>query len=111
VITIIFETILGKTPVRIFFHVDYKPKTDTRKVGKDDMSALDKQVFMMGERIREISKEIEHARKQETRMKEAGESTSASVQWFGILSIVVLISTAVWQIIYLRTFFAAKKLL
>lgn len=68
---------LGMTPVRVFFHVDYKPLPangidSSRKVGKDDMSALESQLERMNERIREISKEIEHARRQEISMKEAG---------------------------------------
>jgi hypothetical protein len=57
----------------VFFHVDYKPNaTESRKVGKDDMSGLDKQLELMHTRILDISREIEHARKQEIAMKEAG---------------------------------------
>jgi hypothetical protein len=53
--------------------VDYKPNaTESRKVGKDDMSGLDKQLEVMHTRIQDISREIEHARKQEIAMKEAG---------------------------------------
>ena len=65
----------GLTPVRVFFHVDYKPKTageGGRKVGKDDMSTLSAQLDVLSERIRDISREIEHARKQEIDMKQAG---------------------------------------
>jgi hypothetical protein len=39
------------------------------------------------------------------------ESTTWSVQWFSFLSIIILLATSLWQIIYLRTFFASKKLL
>ena len=39
------------------------------------------------------------------------EATTRSVQWFSFLSIVILLATAFWQIVYLRTFFASKKLL
>eukprot|EP01032_Pedospumella_encystans_P016273 gene16273-18571_t len=104
----------GLTPVRVFFHVDYKPKTageGGRKVGKDDMSTLSAQLDVLSERIRDISREIEHARKQEIDMKQAGEATTWSVQWFSIMSIVILLATSLWQIIYLRTFFVSKKLL
>jgi len=98
--------------VRVFFHVDYKPKTaEGRKVGKDDMSTLSSQLDLLGGRIKDISREIDHARRQEIAMKEAGEFTTWSVQWFSILSIVILLATSLWQIIYLRTFFASKKLL
>jgi hypothetical protein len=118
----------------VFFHVDYKPNsTESRKVGKDDMSALDKQLELMNIRIKDISREIEHARRQEIAMKEASgkslcstafqdcyayetasvnvESTAWSTHWFSILSIVILVATSVWQMVYLRTFFASKKLL
>lgn len=111
-----FELTGGKVPVRIFFHVDYKPmaadgKALSRKVGKDDITGLERKLEQMSERLKEISKEIEHARKQEIAMKQSSESTSSSVQWFSILSIIILVSTSVWQIIYLRSFFTAKKLL
>lgn len=53
--------------------MDYKPNnTESRKVGKDDMSTLDKQLEVLGSRIKDISREIEHARRQEIAMKEAG---------------------------------------
>lgn len=61
--------------MRVFFHVDYKPKTageGGRKVGKDDMSTLSAQLDVLGERIKDISREIEHARRQEIDMKMAG---------------------------------------
>ncbi len=62
--------------MRVFFHVDYKPKTagveGGRKVGKDDMSTLTAQLDVLSERIRDISREIEHARTQEIDMKQAG---------------------------------------
>ncbi len=101
------------------------------------MVGLEHKLEQMSERLKEISKEIEHARKQEIAMKQSSgeyvhsqsihiacppddqslsakltsESTSSSVQWFSILSIIILVSTSVWQIIYLRSFFTAKKLL
>lgn len=66
----------GKTPVRIFFHVEYKPISASgdvsRQIKKDEVGTLDEQLRVMAEKIREISSEIDHARKQETVMKEAG---------------------------------------
>jgi hypothetical protein len=67
----------GKTPVRVFFHVDYKPHTvdgldKSRKVAKDDIPSLESQLQIVGDKIKEISTEIEHARHQEIYLKEAG---------------------------------------
>lgn len=65
---------VGIVPVRVFFHVDYKPKSSVegRKVGKDDMNTLSSQLEVLGSRIKAISQEIDHARRQEIAMKEAG---------------------------------------
>jgi len=39
------------------------------------------------------------------------EQTSDRIQWFGILSIFVLLTISCWQVLYLRHFFTTKKLL
>ena len=88
-----YEYIIGTTPVRVFFHVDYKPNgSDSRKVGKEDMSTLEKQLELMGSRIKDISTEIEHARRQEIAMKESGGKT---------LCVVDMTSTVYNNILYL----------
>jgi hypothetical protein len=100
----------GKTPVRIFFHVEYRADS-SRKVKEDELPTLERQLLEVQTKIDEISKEIEHTRKQEMSLKEAGETISSRIQWFSALSIIVLLSTSIWQIIYLRNFFSSKKLL
>ncbi len=77
VIQLTFNFIEGKTPVRVFFHVDYKPRTvdgldKSRKVAKDDIPSLESQLQVVGDKIKAISTEIEHARRQEIYLKEAG---------------------------------------
>ncbi len=67
----------GMTPIRVFFHVDYKPRAvdgsdKSRKVAKDDIPSLESQLQVVGDKIKEISKEIEHARRQEAYLKETG---------------------------------------
>eukprot|EP01036_Dinobryon_divergens_P029963 gene29963-39139_t len=110
-----FELNGGKTPVRILFHIEYRPKSDgedlSRKVGKDDIPTLDSQLQFIEKSIKDISKVIEHAKAQEMSMKDTVEMTSSRIQWFSILSIVILLGTSIWQIVYLRGFFASKKLL
>ena len=77
----------------------------------DEIPILEKQLILIQDKINEISDEIEHNRKQEATLKEAGETIAERIQWFSVLSIVVLLATSVWQIIYLRNFFSSKKLL
>lgn len=124
----------GKTPVRVFIHVDYKPRfmdgeDKSRKVAKDEIPSLESQLQGVGQQIKAISRAIDHARHQEVYLKEIGgtvkhlflknfhycshcaDQTSSLIRWFSILSIVILLSASVWQLIYLRSFFASKKLL
>lgn len=112
-----FELQGGKTPVRAFFHVDFKAQNATgsldavRHVGKDDIPSLETHLKAAEASLSQISNEIEFARDQELALKEAQETTTARIQWFGVLSIAILIATSLWQLLYLRSFFAAKKLL
>jgi len=105
-----FELHGGKAPVRIFFHTQYRADS-SRKVKEDELPTLEKQLQEVQAKIDEISREIEHTRRQEMTLKEAGETISSRIQWFSALSIIVLLSTSIWQIIYLRNFFTSKKLL
>ena len=36
---------------------------------------------------------------------------AARIQWFSVLSVAILLTTSLWQIIYLRYYFKSKKLL
>jgi hypothetical protein len=68
--------LIGKTPVRIFFHVDYKPvasdgKDMSRVVSKDDVPTLQNDILAIERKIKEISSEIEHAKRQETYLNKA----------------------------------------
>lgn len=112
-----FELHGGKTPVRVFFHVDSISRNipggldSFRKVGKDDIPTLEGHLKAAEDALGEISREIEFARRQEVRLREAGERTASRIQWFGILSMAILLSTSLWQLVYLRSFFTSKKLL
>lgn len=105
-----FELHDGKTPVRIFVHVEYKPDT-SRTVNKEEVPQLVKSVQLIESKIKEILIEIDHAKRQEAYLNAAGEATANRLEWFSLLSIVVLLGTATWQILYLRSFFTAKKLI
>ena len=113
----------------------------SKKVGKDEIPSLESQlkgkandfahflicvvlvsicihnaIFICGrvaaeDSLSEIVKEIDFARRQEVLLRTAGETTSSRIEWFGYLSIIVLIVVSLWQILYLRNFFASKKLL
>jgi hypothetical protein len=112
-----FELQGGTTPVRAFFHIDFKSRNapggleSVRKVGKDDIPYLEQHLKAAETSMNDISREIEFARQQELSLKETQDTTAARIQWFGILSMAILMGTSLYQLIYLRRFFASKKLL
>lgn len=112
-----FELQGGKTPVRAFFHIDFKSQNapgsleSVRKVGKNDIPSLEQHLKAAEASMNDISREIEFARQQELSLKETQDITAERIQWFGVLSMAILLGTSLYQLLYLRSFFASKKLL
>ncbi|XP_057660800.1 transmembrane emp24 domain-containing protein bai [Diorhabda carinulata] len=50
-------------------------------------------------------------RKREEEMRDTNESTNSRVLYFSIFSLCCLLGLATWQVLYLRTYFKAKKLI
>jgi hypothetical protein len=118
-----------------------KSKTDPSKpLNQEDLPTLEDKLKQVEDALIEIGKEIDFARRQEVLLKEAGgelicfifqniriliiillcfdlfyfnhsENMQSRIEWFSIFSIVILLSTSLWQLLYLRKFFTSKKLL
>jgi hypothetical protein len=54
---------------------------------------------------------MDAALNREERLREGAESGRDRVELFGVVSMGVLFVTALWQVVYLRSFFRSKKLL
>jgi hypothetical protein len=102
----------------------------SRQLNKDDVPTLQQDLQFIERQIKEITIEVEHAKRQEAYLNQANgklfscmfhgthsmlifciELTQSRLEWFSYLSMAVLLGTAIWQIWYLRSFFSAKKLL
>ncbi|XP_050295413.1 transmembrane emp24 domain-containing protein bai [Anthonomus grandis grandis] len=58
-----------------------------------------------------IVQDFAFMRKREEEMRDTNESTNNRVLYFSIFSICILLGLAVWQVLYLRRYFKAKKLI
>jgi len=58
-----------------------------------------------------IVKDFAYMQKREEEMRDTNESTNTRVLYFSLFSLCCLIGLATWQILYLRKFFKAKKLI
>ncbi|BFZ54451.1 vesicle coat component [Savitreella phatthalungensis] len=59
----------------------------------------------------EVVAEMEYLRAREQRLRDTNESTNDRVKGFAFLSLIVLLGTGVWQVVYLRRFFQRKHLI
>jgi len=58
-----------------------------------------------------IVQDFAYMRQREEEMRDTNESTNSRVLYFSVLSMLCLIALATWQVLYLRRFFKAKKLI
>ncbi|XP_044746920.1 transmembrane emp24 domain-containing protein bai [Coccinella septempunctata] len=59
----------------------------------------------------EIVQDFAYMRKREEEMRDTNESTNNRVLYFSIFSMFCLLGLATWQVLYLRRYFKAKKLI
>lgn len=58
-----------------------------------------------------IVSDFAYMKEREEEMRNTNESTNNKVLYFSIFSMVCLLSLAIWQVLYLRRYFKAKKLI
>ncbi|XP_018335761.1 transmembrane emp24 domain-containing protein bai [Agrilus planipennis] len=58
-----------------------------------------------------IVQDFSYMRKREEEMRDTNESTNSRVLYFSIFSMFCLLGLATWQVLYLRRYFKAKKLI
>ncbi|KAL7633761.1 UNVERIFIED_CONTAM: hypothetical protein RMT77_015715 [Armadillidium vulgare] len=58
-----------------------------------------------------IVQDFAYMREREQEMRDTNESTNSRVLYFSLFSLCILIGLATWQVLYLRKFFKAKKLI
>lgn len=81
-----FQVVEGRNPVRVFIHVDYKPLTPegidkSRTLSKDDVPTLQSELLVIERQIKEISVEIDHARRQEAYLNQANGNFTLSIHF------------------------------
>ncbi|XP_057381852.1 transmembrane emp24 domain-containing protein bai-like [Daphnia carinata] len=58
-----------------------------------------------------IVQDFAYMRQREEEMRDTNESTNSRVLYFSVFSMLCLVALATWQVLYLRRFFKAKKLI
>ncbi|XP_043934149.1 transmembrane emp24 domain-containing protein 10-like [Protopterus annectens] len=89
--------------------VEAKNYEDIAKVEK--LKPMELELRRLEDLSEAIVKDFEYMKQREQEMRDTNESTSARVLYFSIFSMLCLVCLATWQVLYLRRFFKAKKLI
>uniref|UniRef100_UPI003AAE87D5 transmembrane emp24 domain-containing protein 10-like isoform X2 n=1 Tax=Centroberyx gerrardi TaxID=166262 RepID=UPI003AAE87D5 len=89
--------------------VEAKNYEEIAKVEK--LKPLEVELRRLEDLSESIVNDFAYMKKREEEMRDTNESTNTRVLYFSIFSMCCLIGLATWQVLYLRRFFKAKKLI
>jgi hypothetical protein len=82
------------------------------KIAKEtDVDVFTKSLRRLEADLIEVHETMLELRKLEADMRDKNEATNSRVVWMGLISLVVCVGLAFWQIFYLKAFFKRKKVL
>lgn len=77
---------------------------------KEHLSSLQLEIRKLNDRVKHILKEQHYMRENEAAFRDTSEACNSQVAYWSLGQTVVLIIAGVWQIMHLKRFFEAKKL-
>lgn len=89
--------------------VEAKNYDGLAEVGK--LKPLEMKLQQLEDLSEAVVKDFAYMRQREEEMRDTNESTNSRVLYFSIFSMCCLLGLATWQVLYLRRFFKAKKLI
>lgn len=89
--------------------VEAKSYDEVAEVGK--LKPMEVELDRLEDLSQAIVADFAHMRKREEEMRDTNESTNSRVLYLSIFSMCCLLGLATWQVLYLRRFFKAKKLI
>jgi len=89
--------------------VEAKSYEEIANVGK--LKPLEMELTKLEDLSSSIVNDFEYMKKREEEMRDTNESTNNRVLYLSIFSMLCLLGLATWQVLYLRRFFKAKKLI
>lgn len=76
-----------------------------------NLKPIEREIKRLEDLSNAIVQDFAFMRKREEEMRDTNESTNSRVLYFSIFSLCILTGLATWQVLYLRRYFKAKKLI
>merc|ERR1712137_879163 len=77
----------------------------------EELSPLEIELRKLEDAAIAVNKHMNYMRQREAAMRDTNESSNSRVLWFSFLSMSVLLSLGIWQIVYLKKYFRSRKLI
>lgn len=77
---------------------------------KQHLSALQMELQTLERKLAYILQELDYSQKQEDHFKVQSEKINSRIIYWSLLQVILFIVSAFWQILHLKSFFRAKKL-
>lgn len=77
----------------------------------DKLKQLETELSKLEDLSNSVIEDFAHLKKRESEMQDTNASTSNRIFWQTIISLIVVLGLAGWQVIYLRQFFRSRKLI
>lgn len=95
-------------------YVDYRVGVEAKQydpASEDKFSQLERDLTRIEDITESIITDFAYLKKREKEMRDTNESTNNRLFYQTITSVIILLVLTTWQILYLRTFFKARKLI
>ncbi|GBG25802.1 Transmembrane emp24 domain-containing protein eca [Hondaea fermentalgiana] len=77
---------------------------------REHLSNLEREIEELDGKVNVILKDIEYSREQEKHFRDQGERINSRIMWWSLFQTLLLLLSGVWQVVHLKNFFRAKKL-
>lgn len=77
----------------------------------DKLQKLEADLAKLEDLTNSIIEDFAHLKKRESEMQDTNASTSNRVFWQTVVSVIVVVGLACWQVLYLRKFFRSRRLI
>eukprot|EP00727_Mastigamoeba_balamuthi_P006944 m51a1_g2870 putative C-tail anchored protein, emp24/gp25L/p24 family/GOLD (213) ;mRNA; f:363766-364819 len=78
---------------------------------KEQLQPLELELRLVEDQANNIKREMEYQRKREEELRNVNEVMNSRAAWLSVFSILVLVGSSAWQIVYLKMFFTKKKII
>lgn len=77
----------------------------------DKMKLLEAELAKLQDLTNSIIEDFAHLKKRESEMQDTNASTSNRIFWQTVLSMLIVVGLALWQVLYLRKFFKLRRII